>query len=217
MLPRKNNLMYTPKHFEMTDRNEIFDFIRNNSFAILISTNSGKLNATHLPVLLKSDEMKNWFLYAHVAKANHQMKDIDEEVLVIFSGAHKYISPAWYETNQTVPTWSYLSVHVYGKIKILEDRESKIEIIKDIVKYFEGDESKYKIEDLKESYFEEQLRRITTFKIEITKIEGKKKISQNHPEERQQRVFEKLMSFEDENSKDIAKYMKKNFDSKKLI
>ncbi|MBK8551108.1 MAG: FMN-binding negative transcriptional regulator [Ignavibacteria bacterium] len=206
--------MYTPKHFEMTDRDEIFDFIRNNSFAILISTNSGKLNATHLPVLLKSDEGENGYLYAHVAKANHQMKDISEEVLVIFPGAHKYISPAWYETNQTVPTWNYISVHVYGIIKILEDRESKMEIIKDVVKYFEGDESKYKVEDLKESYFEGQLRGITAFKIEITKIEGKKKISQNHPEERQQRVIEKLLSFDDENSNDIAEHMRKNFDSK---
>ena len=198
----------------MTDRDEIFDFIRNNSFAILISTNSGKLNATHLPVLLKSDEGENGYLYAHVAKANHQMKDISEEVLVIFPGSHKYISPAWYETNQTVPTWNYISVHVYGIIKILEDRESKMEIIKDVVKYFEGDESKYKVEDLKESYFEGQLKGITAFKIEITKIEGKKKISQNHPEERQQRVIEKLLSFDDENSNDIAEHMRKNFDSK---
>jgi transcriptional regulator len=133
--------MYTPKHFKINDRDEIFEFIRNNSFAILISTNEGKINATHLPVLLKSDEGKNGYLYAHVAKANQQMKNIDEEVLVIFPGAHKYISPEWYETNQSVPTWSYISVHVYGKIKILEDRESKIGILEDIVKYFEGDES----------------------------------------------------------------------------
>ncbi len=194
----------------MTDRDEIFDFIHKNSFAILISTNEGQLNATHLPVLLKSDEGENGCLYAHVAKANLQLTNIDDKVLVIFHGAHKYISPAWYETNQTVPTWNYLSVHVYGKIKILGDRESKVRVLKDIVRYFEGDESTYKVEDLKESYFEGLVKGITAFKIEISKIEGKKKISQNHPEERQRRVIGMLESLADEDSAELVKYMKKN-------
>ncbi len=183
--------MYTPKHFKIKDRNEIFEFIRENSFAILISTNEGKINATHLPVLLKRDEGENGYLYAHVAKANYQMKNIDEDVLIIFPGAHKYISPGWYETNQSVPTWSYLSVHVYGKIKIIDDRESKIEILKDVVRYFESSDSKYKVEDLKEKYFEGLVRGITAFKIEITGIEGKKKVSQNHSEERTEEGFER--------------------------
>ncbi|MDQ3193777.1 MAG: FMN-binding negative transcriptional regulator, partial [Bacteroidota bacterium] len=124
----------------MSDKDEIFDFINKNSFAILVSENEGKINATHLPVLLKKDEGEKGFLYAHVAKANRQWENIDDEVLVIFPGEHKYISSSWYETNQTVPTWNYLSVHVYGRIKILHDIEDKISIIKSVVKYFEDDD-----------------------------------------------------------------------------
>ncbi len=194
----------------MNDRDEIIDFIHHNSFAILISGNKSKLNATHIPILLKSNEGENGFLYGHIAKANRQTDDIDGEVLVIFSGAHKYISPTWYETNQTVPTWSYLSVHVYGKIEILDDRESKIEIVKDAVKYFEESNSSYNVEDLNEKYFEGLIKGITAFKIEITEIQGKKKISQNHPEERQKRVISELEKSGDEDSADIAVRMKNN-------
>ena len=192
----------------MNDNDEIFDFIHHNSFGILISNNQGKIIATHIPMLLKNNEGDNGFLYGHIAKANQQLNEISGEVLVIFPGAHKYISPTWYETNQTVPTWSYLSVHVYGKLEILEDRKSKIEIIKDVVKYFEGNESGYKVEDLKGNYFEGLIKGITAFKIEITEMQGKKKISQNHPEERQKRVISELEKLDDEYSKEIVLRMK---------
>ncbi|MEO8446970.1 MAG: FMN-binding negative transcriptional regulator, partial [bacterium] len=152
--------MYTPEHYKIKDHKEIVEFINKNSFAILITNNKGKINATHLPLLLRSGEGEQGCLYGHVAKANDQWKHPDEEVLVIFSGAHKYISSSWYESNQSVPTWNYLSVHVYGKIKILEDRESKLGIIKDVVKYFEVENSLYKVDDLKPAYFEGLIRGI---------------------------------------------------------
>lgn len=206
--------MYTPKHFKIHDKKEIYEFINSNSFAILISNNKGKLNASHIPVLLKSDEGENRFLYGHVAKANRQLENIDEEVLVIFPGAHKYISPVWYETNQAVPTWNYLSVHVYGKIEILHEKEEKIKIIRDVVKYFEGDESKYKVDELKPGYLDGLLKGITAFKIEITELQGKQKISQNHPEERQLRVINELEKLNDQDSIEIAARMKNNLKKK---
>lgn len=206
--------MYTPKHFKIHDKKEIYEFINSNSFAILISNNNGKLNASHIPVLLKSDEGENGFLYGHVAKANRQLENINEEVLVIFPGAHKYISPVWYETNQAVPTWNYVSVHVYGKIEILYEKEEKIKIIRDVVKYFEGSESKYKVDELKPGYFDGLLKGITAFKIEITELQGKQKISQNHPEERQLRVIDELEKLNDQDSIEIAARMKNNLKKK---
>lgn len=207
--------MYIPDHFKIKNQKEVYDFINANSFAILVSNNDGKLNATHLPVLLNSDEGENGFLYGHVAKANRQWENIDEEVLVIFPGAHKYISPTWYESNQTVPTWNYLSVHAYGKIKILEDKADKIKIIKNVVNYFEGNSSSYKVEELKPDYFEGQLNGIVAFKIEITSLEGKQKVSQNHSMERQLRVINQLEKNNDGDSKEIAELMKKNLNNKK--
>lgn len=192
----------------MDDENEIFDFIRQNSFAILVSSNKNILNATHIPLLLRQNESDKGVLYGHTAKANYQMNDISENVLVIFPGAHKYISSSWYETDQSVPTWSYLSVHINGRIKIIEDKESKIRILKETVEYFEGKESSYKMENLKEKYFENLLNGVTAFKIEISEIEGKKKISQNHSEERQNLVINQLENMQDTDSKLIADKMK---------
>lgn len=202
--------MYIPKYYKINERNEIFDFINDNSFAILITRNEGELVASHLPLLLKSDEGENGTIYGHMAKANHQWKGIQGEVLAIFPGAHKYISSSWYETNQSVPTWNYISVHAYGKIEILEDREIKEKIIRETVKFFESPESAYSVDNLKETFFDGLLRGITAFRIEISRLEGKKKMSQNHSEERQERVINKLEGFSDEDSKEIAARMKKN-------
>lgn len=204
--------MYTPEHFKMNDKDEIIEFIRHNSFAILISNNDGKLNSTHIPILIENEEGENGFLYGHFAKANQQWKNIDKEVLVIFPGAHKYISPTWYESDQTVPTWNYISVHVYGNIEITNDKDVKIKLVKDLVKYFEGENSSYSTENLKQSYFEGQINGIVGFKIEITNIEGKKKISQNHPVERQKSVINKLEEINDKDSKEIAEKMKRNLE-----
>ncbi len=198
----------------MDDEDEIYDFILNNSFAILVSNNEGKLNATHVPLLLQLNENGKNFLYGHVARANYQMSNISKEVLVVFPGAHKYISSSWYESDQTVPTWSYLSVHVNGIIHILDDRESKIGILKKTVEYFEGKDSSYKMENLEKKYFEGLLNGITAFKIEITGIEGKKKISQNHSDERQKLVIRELEKNSDADSMTIVSKMKEMLENK---
>ncbi len=194
---------------------EIYDFIEKNNFAILVSTNNGKLNATHIPVLLEKKENSNGYLLCHIAKANPQWKGLDKDVLVIFPGPHHYISSSWYETNQSVPTWNYLSVHVYGEIEIINEAEEKVTIIKDLVKFFEAEDTSYKVNDLKQSYFDGLLSGIVAFKINITKIEGKQKLSQNHPEERQVRVIKELDKFaNDPDAKIISELMKKNLAKK---
>ena len=194
----------------MDDYNEICEFIDKNSFALLVSTNEGKLNSTHIPVLLKKDAGRYGTLYCHIAKANQQWKDIDEEVLVVFSGPHHYISSSWYETDQSVPTWNYLAVHAYGNLSIIENKEEKIRIIKELTEYFESKDSKYKISGLKQNYFDGLLNGIVAFKIEITKLEGKKKLSQNHSLERQKRVINELDKINDNDAGEISELMKKN-------
>jgi len=194
---------------------EIYNFIEKNNFAILITTNNGKINATHIPVLLEKNENSYGHLLCHIAKANPQWKDVDKDVLVIFPGPHHYISSSWYESNQSVPTWNYLSVHAYGEIEIINDQEAKVKIIKDLVKYFETEDSSYKVSDLKQSYFEGLLNGIVAFRIKITKLEGKQKLSQNHPEERQARVVNELEKFEDDfDAKIICRLMKENLKKK---
>lgn len=202
--------MYIPKHTRIDDKHKIFEFINKNSFAILITRNDGILNATHVPILLDGANVSDILLFGHIAKANQQWKNIDKEVLVIFSGAHHYISSSWYETKQSVPTWNYLAVHAYGNIEIINEREEKINVLNKTVNYFESENSPYKIDDLKSSYFEGLLNGIVAFRIVVTKLEGKEKLSQNHPVERQIRVINQLEKSDDADAKTIANLMKKN-------
>lgn len=202
--------MYIPKHNIMKDEEKIFDFIEENNFGILVTNNNSKLTGTHIPFMLNRSEGKSGTLYCHIAKANPQHQNISGEVFIIFPGAHKYISSGWYESDQTVPTWNYLSVHVYGELKILNERESKIEVIKELVDYFEKDKEKYSLDDLKPEYYENLLNGIVAFKIDITSLEGKEKLSQNHSEHRQKLIIEKLCDIGDSDSLTIAEKMKKN-------
>lgn len=206
--------MYIPPHSLIEDIQVIHNFIENNSFAILVTKNKEKINATHIPVLIKKNEGNYGTLYCHIAKANMQWKDFDKDVLVIFPGAHHYISSSWYETDQSVPTWNYLSVHAYGEMEIVNDRDDKIRIVNELVKYFEGEGSTYSTNNLRESYFEGLLKGIVAFRIGITKLEGKQKLSRNRSKESQKSVITELEKAGNDNAKQIAELMKKNLSSK---
>ncbi len=119
--------MYIPRHFEVTDDDQIFAFIEANGFGQLISSVQGKLFSSHIPFLLSSDKQK---IVGHLAKQNPQHNDIDnQEVLVSLQGPHSYISPSWY-SSPGVPTWNYQAVHIYGLCKVFEDHE-KIKFLVD--------------------------------------------------------------------------------------
>ena len=114
--------MYIPKYFQIDDQDIIEDFIEKYSFATLFSQHNGEPYATHLPLLLNKDEQA---LYGHFARPNKQWEDGEKQlILAVFQGPHCYISPSWYETNRAVPTWNYVSVHVYGKMEIIEEHHS---------------------------------------------------------------------------------------------
>lgn len=202
--------MYTPKHTLISDINEIHNFMEANSFAILVTVNGKKINATHLPVLTDKKDSEYGTLYCHISKANEQWKNISGEVLVIFPGAHHYISPSWYETGQSVPTWNYVSVHAYGEIEITEDYEMKKKHMSELVKFYERKDSSYKTENLDKKYFDGLLNGTVAFKIRITKLEGKKKLSQNHPEDRQRLVIKELEKSGSDDAKVISELMRKN-------
>lgn len=206
--------MYIPKHTTVTDKNEIFDIIEKNSFAILI-TNAGEcLKATHLPILLDRDEGDFGTLYGHVSAANDQLKIFDKEALAIFAGPHAYISSSWYETDQSVPTWNYVTAHVYGSIEIKNDFDDKLEIVSRLVKFYEAEDSPYKVSSLDKNYLNGLLKGITAFSMKITRLEGKKKLSQNHSELRQRLVIEELDNICDDNAKEISAMMNKNIADK---
>ncbi|MDR7076882.1 transcriptional regulator [Neobacillus niacini] len=200
--------MYIPKHFNIEDESVIYDLIEKNSFATLFSQHNGEPYATHLPLLVNKDE---GFLYGHFAGPNEQWKDIENQnVLVIFQGPHCYISPSWYETNQAVPTWNYVTIHVYGQLEIVEEEQEVYESLLDMVNKYEKPDSTYHLEDVDDKYIMGMSKGIVGFKIQINKIEGKAKLSQNHTTNRQELVIKQLEKSLDQNNIQIAELMKKN-------
>ena len=198
--------MYIPKSFEINDRDLIFDWMERYSFATLFSQHNGEPYATHLPLLLKKEEQA---LYGHFARPNGQWKDANH-ILAVFHGPHSYISPTWYETEKAVPTWNYVAVHVYGTLEILEDDQVIFDSLNDSVKKYERSDSPYRLDELEPGFIEGMSKGIVAFKIHITKMEAKAKLSQNHPVERQQLVIERLEKSNDRDDQEIASLMRKN-------
>ncbi|TMU84530.1 FMN-binding negative transcriptional regulator [Bacillus sp. BHET2] len=200
--------MYIPKEFAIQDEDILFTIIDENSFATVFSHHNGKPFATHLPLYL---DRETHFIYGHFAKANPQWGDCaGQEILVVFQGPHAYISPSWYETNQTVPTWNYVAVHVYGQIELIESDAENVQALASLVDKYEHPHSSYSLTEVDENVSEGLRKGIVGFKILITSIEGKAKLSQNHPLDRQQLVINLLEQSQSENGKAIASLMKLN-------
>src|SRR5690625_2957381 len=116
--------MFIPKQFQITDFEIMKEFINENSFATIVSTEHGRPIATHVPLLIRQIE-REYYITGHLAYANPQWKTFEEnkQVLVIFQGPHAYVASAWY-SHENVPTWNYQSIHIYGKAQLMKDRKS---------------------------------------------------------------------------------------------
>ncbi len=201
-------MMYIPKHFEIGDEEFIYEFIEKYGFATLFSTHKGEPFATHLPLMLNKSEK---FLYGHFARANEQWRDAEtQQVLAVFQGPHCYISPTWYETTKSVPTWNYVSIHIYGEMEIVDDRQETFDSLNDLVTKYESPESTYNLNDSEPGFIEGMTKGIVAFRIKITKIEAKAKLSQNHSVERQELVIKNLENTSEQDNRQIASLMKKN-------
>ncbi|KKB39006.1 FMN-binding negative transcriptional regulator [Bacillus thermotolerans] len=202
--------MYIPKHFQLNDEEMINEFIEQYSFATLFSQHNGEPYATHLPLTFNKDEHA---LYGHFARPNEQWRDTgNQQVLAVFHGPHCYISPSWYETPVAVPTWNYVSVHVYGRLERIEDQEIIVNSLHEMVNKYEKANSSYQLNEVDAKFMEGMTKAIVAFKINITKIEAKAKLSQNHPVERQELVIQQLESSSEQNDLQIASLMKKNLE-----
>ncbi len=200
--------MYIPVHFKFEDLDAVYDIIKENSFATLFSQHDRMPYATHLPLILDKNKQ---YLYGHFARPNTQWKDIENQtVLAVFHGPHCYISPSWYETKTAVPTWNYVTVHVYGKVELLRDDHEVIKSLQEMVLKYEAPESPYKLEDVDDGYIAGMSKGIQGFKIKIDDMQAKAKLSQNHPVERQQRIIKELENSPNSDDQNIARLMKSN-------
>ncbi|OSX55468.1 FMN-binding negative transcriptional regulator [Anoxybacillus ayderensis] len=202
--------MYIPKAFEVGDPARIVEFIKNNSFGILFSCADGKPFATHLPFFIDETKDNHGVLMSHMAKQNPQWENLNNsEVLVVFPCPHAYISPTWYNEPNTVPTWNYVAVHVYGTFQLIEDKEMMKHLLEKTVDFYESSmPTLWKVEF--DDFIEHLMEGTVCFKINIQKIEGKWKLSQNHSIQRQKNLIKGLKTVDHYHSKEIAALMEQN-------
>lgn len=201
--------MYIPNNFKLSDRDKIIEFITRFNFGTLISVSNGKPIATHLPFVV-SEEKKNLVLISHFAKANDHWKDIEGlQVLAIFSEPHAYISPRFYDKNESVPTWNYISIHVYGKIEIISGQEQVLNILETMIDNFEP-EYQNQWDGLSKDFKEKMIHGIVAFRIWVEEIQGKEKLSQNKNKNECFRIMQNLSNSDSEAERLIGHYMKLN-------
>lgn len=199
--------MYIPSSFKVSDTAEIRAYMRSYSFAMLVTQGAAGMTATHLPILLDSESGPHGRLLGHMARANPQWRDVVGEALVIFPGPHAYVSATWYATPGTVPTWNYVAVHAYGTLRLIEDGAQLHDILKRTAAVYEAGMPRPWTYDESDPMFDRMLREIVGFEIEISRLEGKRKLNQNHPEERRRKVIRALEARSDADSQAIAKLM----------
>jgi len=190
------------------DEPAIIAFIRQNAFATLITQGAKRPNATHLPLFLDQDEKGDAVLTGHFAKANPQWKSIPEqgEVLVMFHGPHAYISSSWYN-HENVPTWNYLSVHVYGEIKLIEGKELINHLKKLVDTYEVGRPNRVSVEGMSETYLEKEIRGLVGFEISIKEVQASAKLSQNRDEVNYNNIVNHLAQSENYLDQKISEQM----------
>lgn len=201
--------MYIPELYKNENPDEIRNFLKSNSFGVLVNQTEGRLWGTHIPLELDVNDAGREVLYGHISKENPQWQNFDSapEVMAIFSGPHSYISSSWYD-HENVPTWNYIAVHVYGKIRIIEGEEMLTALKKLVDKYEAASEKPVKIENLSlETML--QTRGIIAFEIEITEIQAQKKLSQNRDDKNHSAIISQLQKTGDPNALNIACEMAK--------
>ncbi len=170
--------MYSPSYNQIENRAEVLEFMRANNFAVVVTATGGEPRASHLPVLVEERDGR-WVILAHMAKNNPQWEAFfDDEVLVVFHGAHAYVSPRWYAEKERVPTWNYAAVHAYGKVTAFHEEGAKRAAVAKLVAHHDP-KWMAEFEKLSPAYMEGMLGGIVAFEIPVDRIETRWKLSQN--------------------------------------
>ena len=183
--------MYSPPYNRIEDRRELIEFLRANNFPVLVTGTGGTLHASHLPVTIH-EQGEQIVIDMHMAKNNPQWREfLDDEVLVIFSGPHAYVSPCWYEEKERVPTWNYTAVHAYGVPKIHSDKAQKAKSQRHLIETMDP-QWLPKHDALSQKYVDTMLEGIVNFSIPVARIETRWKLSQNRGRREMELIAEAL-------------------------
>lgn len=196
--------MYQPNHFAENREEQLHALMRDHPFATMIFVQEEYPEVNHLPLQLSEDGK---YLHGHLAKANPlcaQEFDKDSRILLVFHGPHAYITPSWYPSKKisekVVPTWNYAVVHVDGRPKWIKDSSSLLQLLSTLTDHHEATrQTAWKISDAPSDYIDKMLEAIVGIEIEITRISGKFKLSQNRNTEDRNAVIEHLSKGDESN------------------
>ncbi len=199
--------MFIPKLYKSEDYNLMKEIIRENSFALLISS-VDKIRATHSMMMLNEDDPENIYIETHISRANPQAKTLTngDEVLCDFLGAHTYISSSWYD-HINVSTWNYEAVQIYGKVELMNHDELYQHLDKLTSKYEKPQQCPMMVKDMGKEFVEKEMKGAFGLKIIPTEIFIKQKLSQNRKEDDFENIILNLEKG-GENGKQIAEKMK---------
>ena len=200
--------MYTPSYFKETRIEALHGLIHDFPFATVVLHTDAGLVANHLPFELVGDNL----LHGHVARGNELRHADGAEVLLIFRGPDGYISPNWYpskhETGREVPTWNYAVVHAHGRLRVVEDAVWLRKLLETLTDRHEsGLPAPWKVSDAPADHIEKSLHGIVGLEIAIERIEGKFKLSQNHPEANRLGVIDGLRLRDGDGDAELANLM----------
>ncbi|MDE2155147.1 MAG: FMN-binding negative transcriptional regulator [Xanthomonadaceae bacterium] len=200
--------MYTPKHFEETRAEALHGLIRAYPFATVVTHGVCGLVANHLPFELAGDAT----LHGHVARGNELARMDGAGVLLIFRGPDGYISPNWYpskhETGREVPTWNYAVVHVHGRLRVIDDAAWLRRLLETLTGHHEaGQPQPWRVSDAPADHIEKSLHGIVGIEVVVERIEGKFKLSQNHPARNRAGVIAGLRERDGDGDAELAALM----------
>ena len=200
--------MYKFSYFQEPDNSKVIEFMQANTFALLIGMGEDYPVATQVPLSVN-------IINGNLEIKGHLMKNTDHHkaflknnrVLVVFTGAHCYVSARWYNNPQTASTWNYMTVQVKGKI-VFTDEAGTREAIETVTNYYEEPESPAAYKNIPEEYIASLVKAITGFYIEVESMDHVFKLSQNKTADEQQNIVDALMKQGDSNAVAIATAIK---------
>lgn len=204
--------MYQPAKFVESRPEVLHELIRAHPLGLLITQGPGGLEANTIPFLFEPGSGPCGQLVGHVARANPLWITTapEAEVLVVFQGPQAYISPGWYpskaETGKVVPTWNYVMVQARGRLKAVDNFDAARSIVTRLTRVHEARQAHpWSVEDTPADYLNAMLKAIVCIEIAVDKLEGKWKVSQNHPAANRAGVVAGLHALGDDESMAMAR------------
>jgi transcriptional regulator len=200
-------IMYVPPAFAENDRALALSLMTADGFATVFTCGSGP-EASHVPTMVEEVE-GGLSIQFHLALANPQCEHLEEgsSCLIVYLGPHCYVSPSWYSEKPNVPTWNYLAVHAEGRVSILSSQALESQLAAFAARYEPKVGGDWALEQLPEAFKSELLQQIRGYRVVVSRLQAKSKLSQNRVPVDRQRVTRRLLESSDHGAQAVGKWM----------